>query len=101
MVNSDVDRERGTLTRHLIVVIPVGHLIMVHPVITGIAVHALAFMHAMLSGCAMRIGFVMIVILRERATGKREGKESKRDKFRFHSCYLRRFGKDVHEHPSG
>ncbi|CAE6854229.1 hypothetical protein R75461_07625 [Paraburkholderia nemoris] len=55
---------------------------MVRPVITGIAMHALVmFMHAALSCRAMCIGSVMSVILCERATGKRQGKDNKRDKF--------------------
>ena len=69
----------------MVVVMPVGHLIMMHPVVTGIAMHALAFMHAMVGGRAMRVSFAMTEILSECATGKRQGKESKRDKFRFHS----------------
>ncbi|CAE6851231.1 hypothetical protein R75461_07480 [Paraburkholderia nemoris] len=70
----------------MIVVMPIRHLITMHPVVTSIARHALVmFMHALVGCCTMRIGFVMIGILRECATGKRQGKENKRDKFRFHS----------------
>ncbi|MGF6604872.1 hypothetical protein P3T23_009628, partial [Paraburkholderia sp. GAS448] len=35
--------DKPVLTRHMVVVMPVGHLIMMHPVVTGIAMHALAF----------------------------------------------------------
>ena len=87
--------------RHVIVVIPVGHLITMHLVVT---MHALVMvMHAMPGCCAMRIGLMVIVILRERATvAKRSWKVTAKRRvafsiFRGISVGLR----DVQGHPCG